>query len=221
MSLLIINGSPKQDNSSSHALIEDFLECFNTGSAEINTKILNIFKRQDNEIAEYKFIKHMTQPSPCVLFVFPLYLDGIPSHLLSFMCSTAEYISSPRPISRALKDRQQSKAKIYAIVNCGFYEGSQSGVALRILENWARRINCEWGGGVGVGACGGYSRFKSKVGHGVKKNIGKSLRRLSYNIKRGICAQNEYTGAAFPRIVYKSAAEIAFAKMASDNNVRL
>ena len=175
MSLLIINGSPKQDNSSSHALIEDFLECFNTGSTEINTKIFNIFKRQDNEIAEYKFIKHMTQPSPCVLFVFPLYLDGIPSHLLSFMCSTAEYISSPRPISRALKDRQQSKAKIYAIVNCGFYEGSQSGVALRILENWARRINCEWGGGVGVGACGGYSRFKSKVGHGVKKKYRKIL----------------------------------------------
>ena len=61
-----------------------------------------------------------------VVFVTPLYVDSLPSHILTLM-------------------------KVYVIANNGFIEGKQNEPLMRVLENFCARSGLEWSGGIGIG----------------------------------------------------------------------
>ena len=115
MRIALINGSPKVKNSASGALLEDLKGYFS----------------ETNEILDFGF--HTTDVSDKAkaelntadawVFAFPLYVDGIPGHLLSCLAQLEE------------KNVHDSKRQVYGIVNCGFYEGIQAKLALKILQN--------------------------------------------------------------------------------------
>ena len=72
------------------------------------------------------------------VIAFPLYVDGIPSGLL-----------------RELAEHEQGLppgARVYAIVNNGFYEGVQNAAAIAMVRNWCARAGLIWGRGAGIGA---------------------------------------------------------------------
>jgi len=84
MKIAIINGSPKIKDSASDCILQE----------------LKVFlSKQDNTIIEYHFrkpqlsIKEMENLVECddLVFAFPLYVDGIPSHLLSCLTKLENY----------------------------------------------------------------------------------------------------------------------------------
>lgn len=75
-----------------------------------------------------------------VCISFPLYVDGLPSHLAEFLSLAEEYCKA-----RSLRFR------LYAIANNGFIEGQQNRTALRILESWCLHSGAIWSGGIGIG----------------------------------------------------------------------
>lgn len=148
MSLIIINASPKSDGGSCGALIKDFLNYYKS-----NENIIELHVDGYNNISEAeKFRAQYISEDPSILIFTPLYLDGIPSHLLSFLCKINRIINSS-PTGKTFFTGQHHICGVHAVVNCGFYEGEHAKVALRILKNWCVRSGLEWRGGIGIGGC--------------------------------------------------------------------
>lgn len=191
MRIALINGSPKVDNSSSSMLLEelkrylgDKIEVVDFGfhAATISKNVIEELAKTDVWV-----------------FAYPLYVDGIPGHLLSCLTQLEEvHLKNP-------------KLYIYGIVNCGFYEGVQAKFALKLLQNWTTKASFVWGGGVGVGGGGGLSMMPNmKPGQGPKAPIDKALHTLADTICKKEVQDNNYTSVAFPRFLYKMGAQMGW-----------
>ena len=102
MNICILNGSPKSSKSTSELLIE-YLMSF-TGENE--TVTYNVCK---SNLSEEQFSR--IQSSDALVFVFPLYIDGINSQLLRFLIELEKRGFNNKSIG------------VYCIINNGFYEG--------------------------------------------------------------------------------------------------
>ncbi len=75
-----------------------------------------------------------------VVFSMPLYVDGVPSHLLPFLKRMEAFC------------REQKKdLNVYIIANNGFIEGKQNEPLMQIMENFCDRSGIRWCGGLGIG----------------------------------------------------------------------
>jgi multimeric flavodoxin WrbA len=113
MSLIVFNGSPRGKNSNSSVITEWFLNNKNT-----EIEYLNKVKRHDG------YIKKVIDFSE-ILFVFPLYVDGMPGivkHFFEIMYSNKKSIKNKR---------------VTYIIHSGFPETIQS----RILERYLNRFS--------------------------------------------------------------------------------
>jgi len=137
------------------------------------------------------------------VFAFPLYVDGIPSNLLR------ELVAHERGLPPG--------ARIYAIVNNGFYEGEQNAPALAILRNWSRRAGLAWGQGIGVGA--GPMLDSVPPDRGPMKALGRALDTLAANILAGAGGEDIYTRPGFPRALYKLGGTASFRAEAKKNGL--
>lgn len=198
MKIALINGSPKINNSASGALLEDVkrylgktIEVINFGfhSSGISKEVIEELKKIDVWV-----------------FSYPLYVDGIPGHLLSCLVQLEEgHIHNPQ-------------VHIYGIVNCGFYEGVQAELALKILENWCLKTRFIWSGGIGVGGGGGLAMMpEMEPGCGPKAPIDKALAELSGVILKKQVRENIYVSVAFPRFLYKMGAQMGWRQMMKAN----
>ena len=162
MKISIINGSPKAGKSNSEIL---------------GNYLSSLLK--ENEIKKYYSIsfrlndenKNEIYNSDVLIFLFPLYVDGIPSNLLKlFVEFEKEKVVNPA-------------TRVYCIVNNGFYEGKQNRLAILQIKNWCEKVNARWGQGIGVGA-GELLPYLKKypLGQGPLKNLGKVLDEFSANI---------------------------------------
>lgn len=157
MRISIINGSPKLGESTSALLIE-YLTGFLNGD-------YTVCKPDNSEPQISEIVR-----SDAVVFVFPLYVDGIPSHMLQFLGE--------------LEKRGFSESTvIYCVINNGFFEGSQNHVAIEQMKCWCCAADAKWGCAVGSGA-GEMQPFIKNVplGHGPNKNLGNALQKLSERI---------------------------------------
>lgn len=201
MRLTLINGSPKIKNSASGIL-------------------LNALKslRIDDCITEYNFHTQIL-PSDmnfeefaqqeAVVFAFPLYVDGIPSHLVNFLCQLENYfITHP------------SNLTIYAVVNCGFYEGNQNRYALEIMKNWCARCGLKWGQGIGIGGGGRLPSLQSvPAGKGPRKNFSAAISQLSEHITLCTSAEDIYVSPGIPRFAYKIGGDIGWRQQIKANGL--
>lgn len=198
MRIALINGSPKGKNSTSHALLED----------------LKGYLGEEPEIVHFGFssaaiskenIEELSEMDAWVL-AFPLYIDGIPGHLLSCLIQLEE---------ARLQNRQ---IHVYGIVNCGFYEGIQAELALKLLQNWSIKAGFLWSGGVGVGGGGGLASMpKVEPGYGPKAPIDKALAAFSDSILKKNVQENVCMSVAFPRFLYQMGAQIGWRQMIRAN----
>lgn len=198
MRIALINGSPKINNSASGILLEDL-----KGYLREKTEIVN-FNFQADTISK-DVISELAKTDAWV-FAYPLYVDGIPGHLLSCLIQLEE---------TCLKN---PKIHIYGIVNCGFYEGIQARLALMLLQNWSVKTDFCWGGGVGVGGGGGLDMMtKLESGKGPKAPIDKALESFADTILKKEVQENNYVSVAFPRFLYKIGAQIGWRQMIKAN----
>lgn len=112
MKITLINGSPKRRDSASGVILSQ----------------LKGYMKNDASLCELHFFTPHPQPeqlqaaadSDVLIFAFPLYVDGIPSHMVSALLDLETVIRE-----------KKKKRTVYAILNCGFYEGCQNAVAIR------------------------------------------------------------------------------------------
>jgi hypothetical protein len=211
MKIALINGSPKVKYSASELILNELKNFFNNSENEVNKKL---------SICEYSFrstkldnnVVEEIINSNVLVFAFPLYVDGVPSHLLKCLVQLEEIFNN-------IKEKD---IKVYALANCGFYEGEQNKLALEIFENWCIKCNLIWGQGVGIGAGPILHSVKNvPIGHGPKKNLGKALNIISDNIIKSSKDNNIFVKANFPRFAYKIAGEMGWKKAVKVNNLQI
>lgn len=194
MNIVLINGSPKSKDSASGILLSDLKHRLagegRVSEISLHTGTVPAEARQAMENAS------------AWVFAYPLYVDGVPGHLLSCLM---ELEQAPRPAG---------EVTVYGIVNCGFYEGIQTECSLDVLKNWCARSGFLWGGGVGVGGGGALAMLPAaEAEHGPKAPIDKALKSLAEHILRGKAQDNLYVSAAMPRFLYRLAAQAGWRKL--------
>ena len=90
--------------------------------------------------ADHEPILRALEDAGKVVFVAPLYVDSVPSHVLPFLREMEKYCRE-----------NGLKLKVYVIANNGFIEGKQNEPLMRVVENCCARGGLEWCGGIGIG----------------------------------------------------------------------
>ncbi|MDE5820551.1 MAG: NAD(P)H-dependent oxidoreductase, partial [Lachnospiraceae bacterium] len=119
MKIALINASPKMNQSASATLLEE-LQLSISETAEVTETALHT-----SVISEEMWEK--LKSADVWVFSCPLYVDGIPGHLLSCLMQLEK------------AKWQEREIRVYGIVNCGFYEGIQAKFALALLKNWCEK----------------------------------------------------------------------------------
>lgn len=204
MKISLINGSPKAKRSASGIILNELQALLSPNDHIVNIHTTKHRLNQEDYAA--------LQDSDVIVFAFPLYVDALPSHLISYLIQVEEQLKNTAV---------PNNCTVYAIVNCGFYEGSQNVLALDIMKCWCEKAGFVWGGGLGVGGGGMMSMLASvPAGKGPKKNFSQALRTLSDRISRREIGGNLCFSPNFPRFLYKMAAEMGWRKAVKDNGLK-
>jgi len=147
-----------------------------------------------------------------LVFAFPLYVDGIPSHLLSCLCQ----------IEEATKNTKDKSVTVYALVNSGFFEGHHNKLALEMMKNWCIKADLKWGQGIGIGGGGALTGLSNvPLGKGPKSSLGIALKSLVDNISTKSQADNIFVSMNFPRIMYKLIGEFGWRQEIKKNGFKV
>lgn len=200
MKIVGINGSPKYSGSSSGVILKE-LEAYLTGHeyTEISVRKPEISEEMKTQILGCEVL----------VFAFPLYADSIPSQLTAAL----------QQMESILKDAQTDKV-VYAIVNCGFYEGRQNHIALKMMKCWCRKAGLFWGQGLGIGG-GGMAPMLIDIpeGKGIKKDFSGALKELAEKIVKRGRAEDRFISPGIPRIMYKLAGQMGWRKQIKNNGL--
>ena len=90
--------------------------------------------------ADHEEILTELNDADTVVFSMPLYVDGVPSHILPFLKEMEEWC---RGGDQAIN--------VYVIANNGFIEGRQNEPLMQVMENFCIRSGLKWCGGLGIG----------------------------------------------------------------------
>ena len=201
MKIIIINGSPKTVKSNSEILGNYLFPLLKENNIK---KYYSIYFQLNDKT------KNEIYNSDVLIFIFPLYVDGIPSNLLKLLIKF-EKENVVRP-----------ETKIYCIVNNGFYEGKQNFLALLHMKNWCKKVNAKWGQGIGIGSGELLPYLKKfKLGQGPLKNLEKILNRLSRNILTLNSDKNIYINPNWPKILYFIQGSFSWILKARKNNLKI
>ncbi len=202
MKIALINASPKAKSSVSELLIN---------SLKVNLKnkaeLYDVKLRKPTVSADT-----LATLESCDVWViaYPLYVDALPSHLLSCLkeLEKTEFLSKNK--------------KVYAVANCGLYEGVQTKYSLEILEHWCKKVGFKWCGAVGIGAGPSYSAV-SKAGHGKGPagTVDGALDTLAETMLKGQAKENGYTSVGMPSFIFKLAAQLMWRNHIKQNGGRV
>ena len=130
MKTVFINCSPKKKFSASSYFL--FLQKMFTGGKKVSEN-LRTPKEHERILEEIK-------DADAAVFCLPLYVDGIPSHVLRFMERMEGYCKE-----------NDLHLNVYCIANNGFIEGKQNEPLMQSFEHFCRRAGLNFGGGIGIG----------------------------------------------------------------------
>lgn len=130
MKTVFINCSPKKRFCASAYFL---------GLQRLFVKGKKVTERLRNK-SDHKRILNELRDADTIVFCLPLYVDGLPSHVLPFLKEMELFCKE-----------NNIRLSVYSISNNGFIEGMQSEPLLRIFQNFCARSELEWGGGIGIG----------------------------------------------------------------------
>lgn len=130
MKTVLINCSPKKSFSASAYFIS--LQRLFINGEKVTEKLQN--KKDHGRILEE------LRNADSVAFCLPLYVDGIPSHVLHFLKEAEGFCKE-----------NELHLKVFCIANNGFIEGKQNEPLMQNFENFCARAGLSWCGGVGIG----------------------------------------------------------------------
>ncbi|MBQ5758317.1 MAG: hypothetical protein IIV93_07360 [Clostridia bacterium] len=176
MKTVFLNCSPKKRFCASAYFL--FLQRIFVSGEKVNEKL--------RTTADHARVLEQIRDAQTVVFVLPLYVDGVPSHVLRFMEEMETFCRG-----------NGLNLRVYCIANNGFIEGKQNEPLMQVFENFCVRTGLVWGGGVGIGG-------------GVMLNV----TRILFIVDIALLALNTLlsvlnTGNLFPREAWISFAENA------------
>ena len=130
MKTVFINDSPKKRFCASAYFL--FLQRLFVGGKKVTLKL--------RTPADHEAILKELDDAQAVVFALPLYVDGVPSHVLRFLEKMEAYCKE-----------KGLRLNVYSIANNGFIEGKQNEPLMQTFENFCARAGLAWGGGVGIG----------------------------------------------------------------------
>ena len=176
MKTVFINCSPKKRFCASAYFL--FLQRLFVGGKKATEKL--------RTPADHDRILAQLRDAQAVVFGVPLYVDGIPSHVLRFLEKMEAFCRE-----------NNLRLSVYVIANNGFIEGRQNEPLMQLFENFCARAGLAWGGGVGIGG-------------GVMLNVS----RIMFIVEVALLALNTalsaaQTGSFFPKDAWISFGENA------------
>ena len=90
--------------------------------------------------ADHGRILEQLRDAQTAVFCLPLYVDGIPSHVLRFLEEMEAFCKT-----------HKLRLHLYCIANNGYIEGRQNEPLMQSFEHFCSRAGLIWGGGVGIG----------------------------------------------------------------------
>lgn len=203
MRIALVNGSPKSGHSASEGILNSLKKLLPEGEGieEMHLRTSQIGEEELERLAG----------CDALVFAFPLYVDGVPSQLLSCMVKMEAFF----------KERSEKGIMIYALVNSGFYEGKQNENAIGHMKNWTLKSNLSWGAGLGIGG-GGMMASITNVpdGQGPKKNYGEAMKVLAGRIVSKETGESLFISPNFPRFAYKLGAEMGWRQQIKANGMK-
>ncbi len=197
MNILLLNGSPKAGEGASKALLEALRD--RIGSA-------HTYRTVYSAKADKEQLLEQAQGCEAIVLAFPLYVDGLPSHLLRLLDEVRREIRLKAP-----------DATVYAVVNNGFYEARQNQHAIEMIRHFCAAAGLRWGRGLGVG--GGPMSEQARIGYGPMKRAGSALDTLAENIRQKTCGDPLYALPNFPRALYVLGGNLGWPMQAKRNGV--
>ena len=197
MKACLINGSPKHKDSASGLFLE-----------ALEQKLGDEFEydRIATASIDMQDLLDSVRGSDVIVIAFPLYIDGLPSHLLRLLHSAEPKIAEIAP-----------NAKLYGIALNGFYEGRQNQTALDMLRNFCERAGLSWGQGAGIGASPMVHAIP--VGIGLNKNMGAALDVLASNIISKQSSEDIFAQTGMPRFLYIMGGNMGWKRQAKENGL--
>jgi hypothetical protein len=130
MKTVLINCSPKKRFCASAYFLS--LQRLFVSGEKVNEKL--------RTPSDHARILEQLRDARAVVFCLPLYVDGVPSHVLRFL-------EEMEPFCR----ENGLKINVYCVANSGFIEGKQNEPLMQVFEHFCTRAGLLWGGGVGIG----------------------------------------------------------------------
>jgi hypothetical protein len=158
-------------------------------------------------------------------FVFPLYVDGLPSHLIAYLDELTDALrdattSGGAERSKTPADASPTRPIVYGVVNLGFYESCQGSLALRVLGEWCAENGLAWGGGVSIGA-GGMLQGLADVpaDKGPRAPVTAALSSLAQDMSAGTSHGVSLVKPGIPRLAYQEAAHLGWRMQGRSNGL--
>lgn len=199
MKVLLVNGSPKRGKSASGLLLEGLRERLAPGSEAV------LFESATPDAGAL-----LAAAAGCgaVVFAFPLYVDDLPSHLLRLLDESCGGWAAAAP-----------GARVYALVNNGYYEPGQCGPAVQVLRNFAACAGLGWGQGLCIS--GGGMLLFAGIGPGPMQKAGAALDSLAATIGSANTAEDLLVRPGIPARLYRAAGHKGWRSGAKKNGLRV
>ncbi|TVR90889.1 MAG: hypothetical protein EA428_07355 [Spirochaetaceae bacterium] len=191
MRVVAINGSPRGAASSSHEVVRIVQSMVPPGVHAQWQTVEHIQRLTEADL-------ELMSTADVLLIAFPLYIDGVPASTLGFL----ERYKAARMRAACAHGAQ----RVFAVSNCGFYEGAQNRWAVEIMANYCADLGLRWCGGVGIGTgemIRGLAQVPLKAR--VRRPVTAALLRLAEAIQEthGALDQDIYTQHALPWRIYQ------------------
>ncbi len=139
-SICLVNGSLRGKKAASSEFLKDVdrripdTECTKTFLTVMASIEKNYSEKMLNSLAR----------ADAIVFVFPLHNYGLPGALMRLLEEYYQYARSGRQYNQCLR--------VYAVINCAFPRpGETTGEAVRVLQNFCRRLSMNWRFAVCIG----------------------------------------------------------------------
>jgi hypothetical protein len=197
MNIVMIQGSPKKADGATVQIL-DYLQT----ALKDQHEVLRIHALRDASAS----VATVAEAGALVV-AFPLYVDGLPSHLLSFL----EGLLAERPALKA-------KTLLYCVVQNGFIEPEQNRLAIAMTKAFCQQAGLTFGQALAIG--GGPVIGAVPLGKGPLARVGRALDDLAATIAAGESAQDRFVAPPFPRFLYILIAHISWRVQAKQAGLR-
>ncbi|MBQ8026803.1 MAG: hypothetical protein IJ261_01650 [Clostridia bacterium] len=201
MKVALVNFSPRGEKSNSRIFENYVKQHLDESLQTVELNVANV-RFDENDFS-------VLNECNCWIFFYPLYIDSLPSHMLSFIAKLENDVTF------------SCDKRLYAVANCGFYEGIQTRLSFEILDNWCSKSGINWCGGVGIGGSGCFEIFERfRVYAGPRIPVNRALGFLADNVASASVQCNDYVTVALPKRFYRAAGQILWRQKIAENGGR-